>query len=271
MLEITLTLILAVVAMVAIIVNRKSLLACIVITVISSLLGMGFLTLYANADKFASHKNLVTFTITASVIIICTLIAVTYIGVRMRSKKQFFRKRYVPAAPQEATGEPMLIPGTNVLAKAVGIFGRRELEAVQTNPAQPQVQPQVQQEAQPQIQPQVQQETQPVNPTVTPTASDMLKRMLEKAENFKAMGQYVLAEQMYVTYISRCPDNSSRADGELLMLDCRILAGNYEGAKAQLNDLLMKLRSGEYQLTQEQKKMLADCKIRLMQLASQGK
>ena len=266
MLEITLILILAVVAMVAIIVNRKSLLACIVITAVSSLLGLGFLVLYANADKFSSHAKLLSFTITASAVVIIALLVVTYIGVKMHFKKLFTIKKYVPEEPQEAVGEPMLIPGTTVYAKAVGIFGRRELAetgaaTTQTQAAQT-VQPQTQtaqtQTAQPQ--------TQTVQPQPEKPKDDMLVRMLMKAESFKEKGQYVLAEQMYVTYIARCPDNSSRADGELLMLDCRILAGNTDGAKQQLADLINKLRSGEYQLTQEQKKMLADCKMRLMRM-----
>ena len=266
MLEITLILILAVVAMVAIIVNRKSLLACIVITAVSSLLGLGFLVLYANADKFSSHAKLLSFTITASAVVIIALLVVTYIGVKMHFKKLFTIKKYVPEEPQEAVGEPMLIPGTTVYAKAVGIFGRRELAetgaaTTQTQAAQT-VQPQTQTAQTQTVQPQ----TQTVQPQPEKPKDDMLVRMLMKAESFKEKGQYVLAEQMYVTYIARCPDNSSRADGELLMLDCRILAGNTDGAKQQLADLINKLRSGEYQLTQEQKKMLADCKMRLMRM-----
>ena len=272
MLEITLILILAVVAMVAIIVNRKSLLACIVITAVSSLLGLGFLVLYANADKFSSHAKLLSFTITASVVVIIALLVVTYIGVKMHFKKLFTIKKYVPEEPQEAVGEPMLIPGTTVYAKAVGIFGRRELaetgtaattqtKASQTHEPQT-VQPQTQTAQTQTVQPQ----TQTAQTQAEKPKDDMLVRMLMKAESFKEKGQYVLAEQMYVTYIARCPDNSSRADGELLMLDCRILAGNTDGAKQQLADLINKLRSGEYQLTQEQKKMLADCKMRLMKM-----
>lgn len=258
MLEITLILILVIIAMVAVIVNRKSLLSCFIITGISSLLGLGFLVLYANADKFSSHEKLLSFTITASIITVVILIAVTYIGVKMQFKNLLSRKRYVPAPAQEATGDPMLIPGTNVYAKAVGIFGRKELLNANETPAVA-VSPQVAEK------PETAQPA-PAQRTAT-AASDMLRRMLDKAESFKAQGQYVLAEQMYVTYISRCPDTSSRADGELLMLDCRILAGNNNGAKEQLTDLLGKLHSGVYTLTPEQKKQLADCKFRMMKIA----
>ena len=295
--------------MVAIIVNRKSLLACIVITIAASLLGLGFLVLYANADKFASHEKLLAFTITSSVVVILILLAVTYIGVKMHFKKfTESKKRYVPAPAKEATGEPMLIPGTNVYAKSVGIFGRKPITDTKTVAAQPGVavvsaqaavhetekaEPAaVVQHIQPaqSVQPaqkavsaqpaQTEKKTVPVQPVPkttpvqtepakaasVPSADSMLKRMLDKAENFKKAGQYVLAEQMYVTYIARCPENSSRADGELLMLDCRILAGNIDGAKEQLADLLNKLRSGEYSLTKEQKTMLAECKINLIKL-----
>ena len=291
MLEITLILILVVIAMVAIIVNRKSLLACIVITVVSSMLGLGFLLLYANADKFASHEKLLSFTITLSAVIILALLVVTYIGVKMHFKKfTKLNKRYVPEPAQGATGEPMLIPGTQVYAKAVGIFGRKPIivqrhetvQSAETTRAAVVETAHVVREPQPQPQPVVTPAPErtpapvPVHTATevvkaaAPSADSMLKRMLDKAEMFKKAGQYVLAEQMYVTYIARCPDNASRADGELLMLDCRILAGNIEGSKEQLNDLLTKLRSGEYQLTQEQKKQLADCKLSLMKL-QQGK
>lgn len=279
MLEITLILILVVVAMVAIIVNRKSLLACIFITVSAALLGSGFLALYANADQFGSYEKLLRFTITCSVIIILALLAVTYIGVKMHFKNFKNLKKTGTAAPTATApvGEPRLIPGTNVMAKAVGIFGRQPIERattptpVTTAPAatvRPKPTPVV--TATPgtpiaKVTPSVPTQA-PAAPKTTPSADAMLKRMLDKGTAFKSAGQFVLAEQMYVTYIARCTDNISRADGELLMLDCRIQAGNLAGAKEQLADLLGKLRSGEYALTQEQKKMLAECKINLMKL-----
>lgn len=290
MLEMTLILILVVVDMVAIIVNRKSLLACITITVVSALLGLGFLILYANADKFGSHEKLLSFTITCSAVIIFALLAVSYIGVKMHFKNLKKSGKYVPGPAPEAAGEPRLIPGTNVLAKAVGIFGRQPIErtegaaAVKAEPAVSYVQPVTEKViaepahvAQPEPvkieqttvkpQPVKTAEPAPAAPVkAAPTADAMLRRMLDKGVAFKAAGQYVLAEQMYVTYIARCTDNISRADGELLMLECRIEAGNVEGAEQQLNDLLQKLRSREYLLTQEQKMKLADCKMALMKL-----
>lgn len=291
MLEMTLILILVVVDMVAIIVNRKSLLACITITVVSALLGLGFLILYANADKFGSHEKLLSFTITCSAVIIIALLAVSYIGVKMHFKNLKKSGKYVPGPAPEAAGEPRLIPGTNVLAKAVGIFGRQPIErpeataAVQEKPVAGHAQPVTAESiakpvhvAQPEpvkIMEQTTVKPQPVNAQenvkaapakAAPTADAMLRRMLDKGVAFKAKGQYLLAEQMYITYIARCTDNISRADGELLMLECRIEAGNVEGAEEQLNELLQKLRSREYLLTQEQKMKLADCKMSLMKL-----
>lgn len=299
MLEITLILILVVVTMVAIIVNRRSLLACIVITAIASLLGLGFLILYANADKFASHEKLLSFTITFSAVIILILLAVTYIGVKMHFKKFSIFKKAVGAGTttqepvQERLGEAMLIPGTDVYAKPVGIFGRKAIDKPKTKAVQadrpaytfltastksataaagsPEPKPEAKVEAKVETVVPVQQKREEPKKIVSSLPVDAtLKRMLDKAESFKEAKQYVLAEQMYVTYIKRCPDVSSRADGELLMLECRILAGNVDGSKEQLADLLGKLRSGEYLLSKEQKAMLAECKMNLMKL-QQGK
>lgn len=309
MLEMTLILILVVVAMVAIIVNRKSLLACIVITVVAALLGLGFLLLYANVDKFGSHDKLIRFTITSSVAVIIALLTVTYIGVKMHFKnfKKIGKTEKVPVQP---VGEPRLIPGTNVMAKAVGIFGRQPIEradkpaatvavesavGVKTAPVAAAARPVAVAAEKPAsvkvAAPVAAADRSSVTPAPTvvpmpatkpavaveapakavPSADAMLRRMLDKGVAFKAAGQYVLAEQMYVTYIARCTDNIQRADGELLMLECRIEAGNYEGSKQQLADLLNKLRSGEYALTQEQKKKLAECKISLMKLQQESK
>ena len=279
MLEITLILILVVVTMVAIIVNRRSLLACIVITAIASLLGLGFLILYANADKFASHEKLLSFTITFSAVIILILLAVTYIGVKMHFKKFSVFKKAVgvetttPEPVQEISGEAMLIPGTDVYAKPVGIFGRKAIDkpkpkAVKADrPAYTFLTASTKAET---VVPVQQKREEPKKIASSLPVDTTLKRMLDKAESFKEAKQYVLAEQMYVTYIKRCPDVSSRADGELLMLECRILAGNVDGSKEQLADLLGKLRSGEYLLSKEQKAMLAECKMNLMKL-QQGK
>ena len=282
MLEMILILVLVVAAMVAIIVNRKSLLACIAITVVASLLGLGFLVLYANADKFGSHEKLLKFTITSSVIIIVLLIVVTYIGVKMYFNSSKKRGKYVPGPAPEAAGEPRLIPGTDVLAKAVGIFGRQPIE--RTDAPIPNFVHEVPKftstAANSTAAAKVSAETAQVNNTTekpsvaetvekknaAPSAEAMLLRMLEKGSSFKEAGQYLLAEQMYVTYISRCTNNTFRADGELMMLECRIAAGNYEGAKQQLDDLMDKLRKGIYQLNQEQKMKLAECRMDMIKL-----
>ncbi|NLB61226.1 MAG: hypothetical protein GX802_02180, partial [Clostridiales bacterium] len=100
MFEFMIVLIAVVAAMVAIIVNRRSLIACIVITGTASFLCLGFLLLYANAQKLGSYPNLLKFTIISSCILIMILLAVTYVGVKMHFKKT--KKETEVAVPMEA-------------------------------------------------------------------------------------------------------------------------------------------------------------------------
>ena len=111
MFEFMIVLIAVVAAMVAIIVNRRSLIACIVITATASFLCLGLLLLYSNAQKFGSYSSLLKVTIIGSCVLIMVLLAVTYVGVKCISERQVRRNRsYVSceAGPHKAASQTNL-------------------------------------------------------------------------------------------------------------------------------------------------------------------
>lgn len=344
MFEFMIVLIAVVAAMVAIIVNRRSLIACIVITATASFLCLGFLVLYSNAQKLGSYSNLLKFTIISSCILIMILLAVTYVGVKMHFKKTKKETEVVvpmeggtpkPALqnakeiiasifskPQAATvEEPKVvvprvsttpieykkatIPTPEMIAQVVQLRCEKEQQEVQKlapvveKPAEKQIDPffertlqkaesyktagqyelaeqvytlclekcdDAEQRQKIEMLVKACREVAITQKSIQQKAQAVLNRMLDKAQTFIEAKQYLLAEQMYETYIARCEDNALRADAEIKKLEVCVLAGDKERATNQLNTLVGKMRSGEYVLNAEQKQSLAESKLGIMRL-----
>lgn len=354
MFEFMIVLIAVVAAMVAIIVNRRSLIACIVITATASFLCLGFLLLYSNAQKFGSYSSLLKVTIIGSCVLIMVLLAVTYVGVKMYFRKTKSEETEAtvsceagatqkPASqtnlktifanlfgkPQEAQIEEpkvvvprvsvqpieykkAVIPTPEMIAKVVAERGAKEKQAETpvekpAAAAKPALEKPAEKPADPFFERAMQkaqaykeaghfelaeqvytlclekctdrehiQELQMLikackeviitQKSMAQKAQAVLNRMLEKAQAFREAKQYLLAEQMYESYIERCEDTASRIDAEVKRLEVCVLQGNVERAENQLNHLLSKLRSGEYTLNQEQKQSLAESRLRFMEL-----
>lgn len=106
----------------------------------------------------------------------------------------------------------------------------------------------------------------PAAPAAPAPQDAALARMLARGEQFVEMQQYVLAEQMFTTFIQRCTDMTQKINAELKLLNCHIVENDREKATARLNEMVGKMRSGEYTFEPEQKRELADCKMRLMKM-----
>lgn len=274
MLEYMLVIIAVVAALVAIIVNRKSLLACVVITAVSAVLCFGFLLLYANTHRLGSYGELVSFTVTCACVLTAILIVVTFIGVKMHYKKKTSKVKkaderqlpfevQVPATSTASVGQSDVASKYGVRPTPVGIFGRQPIEKAKPEiPSQPVV-------AQPTFPVRDEKPATPevVAAPVTAAPQDAaLQRMLTKGEQFVEMGQYMLAEQMFTTYMQRCDDPVGRITAELKLLSCNIAEGDKEKAMSRMNALLAGMRSGEYAFEPEQKRALAEYKMQLMKM-----
>ena len=265
-LEYMLVIIAVVAALVAIIVNRKSLLACIVITAVSAALCLGFLLLYANTHRLGPYGGLGSFTITCASVLTVILIVVTFIGVKMHYKKKPAKAKKEAAqqlpfevqTPARATASAVqsdVASRFGVRPTPVGIFGRQPIDKEK-----------VAAEAQPAVQPTPIFNAAPV-PSVVPASDDAaLQRMLKKGDQFAQMKQFLLAEQMFTTFIQRCDDQSKKIDAELKLLACHMNGGDRDKAASRLNDMVSKMRSGEYVFSVDQKRTLAECKMRLMKV-----
>lgn len=277
MLEFMLVLIAVVAAMVAIIVNRKSLLACVVIALVAVLSCSAFLVLYENTHSFESYSSLLTVTLICSAVLIAIILAVTLIGVNMYFKKKTSKS---PALKAGSTPGTILISAEGRPSPS-GIFGKqpekRTLAEEQAASHSFWDKEDALLKARDTV---VRKETPsapiksapigiapiPMRPLVKPTqsvAEATLLRMLEKANMYKAAKQYTLAEQMYRTYILRSVAQSEKRRGELLLLSSQIESGNREMADKQMNELLGKLRAKEYEFTPAEKQILANLRMKI--------
>lgn len=285
MLEYMLVIIAVVAALVAIIVNRRSLMACVVITVVSAALCCGFLLLYENTYKLGSYGELVSTVLIGAGVLTAILIVVTFIGVKMHfMKKPLFSKKSgskpLPFEVQTPANTNTSAPGAasgstkyGTRPTPVGIFGRQPIEKPKPRVTEPvAAAPTPAFAGTPYQAPAQNPYAQPAPapapaPEPAPAPQDAaLQRMLTRGEQFLAMKQYVLAEQMFTTFIQRCTDPAQKIDAELKLLNCHVDEGNREKATARLNEMIAKMRSGEYVFAPEQKRELADCKMRLMKM-----